>query len=857
MATSNNWQQLQILFHKAISLEGEERTAYLERECLKDEALRKEVESLLEASEEREDFLAQPALSLGVRVLASEESDSLIGLMIGSFKILSVLGRGGMGNVYLAEDTQLGRKVALKFLYGELAGDPWAKRQFTKEAQAAAMLDHPNICTVYGFEEKDGHSFIVMQYIEGERLDHLIEEEKPELENTLFLALQIAGALLEAHAHGIIHRDIKSSNIIVAANGQPKVLDFGLAKIVQQQQGELSAETLSKNSSQLGFIPGTIAYMSPEQLRGERLDYQTDIFSFGVVLYEMLSGKNPFARDSKAETISAILTEEPQTLRNGSPIITPELERVIQKCLHKEKRERYQSVSDLYADLEALQKSVITDRPMLSLISVRSTAAAVLLLLLITVATFIYSHLTRPHSIAILPIANETGDMNLDYLSDGVTESIIDKLSGLSKLRVKAFNTIIGYKGQKINPVEIGRKLDVDAVVIGTLTGTKDSPVVQVVMIDTSDGAQLWSNEYRVSNGVSPSLNDVAQQVVSILELWPRKDENKIATARSPKNTAQDEYMLGRYYWRLRDKENNNKAIEHFEAAIRLDPLYARAYAGLAESYTLLNTVHYGTMETKEAMSKAEWAAREALNLDPTLAEAHTSLGDINLRRYWNWQEAEKEFKRAIEIDPNYAPAHYSYSKVLVITGRFREAIAESDLANILDPFSPITTLNHCRVFYYTRDYNSASTCFKKLVGEQPDYRNAQYVQGLVYLRTGMYDEATQIFTKLYAEDKASAGAALGYAYGITGRKEEALKVISEMEALKSDQSYISPQEFAIIYTGLGDNENALVWLRKAADEKFAPLAYIGVDPLFDPLRSDPRFIDLLKSLNLPLRPAT
>jgi len=852
---SNDWQHLQSLFHAAVSLDGEDRAAYLSRECVEDEELRRKVESLLAASEKSDDFLDKSALSLGMRVLSSDSTDLLTDQLIGSFKILSVLGNGGMGKVYLAEDMQLGRKVALKFLSGKLADDQWAKRQFTKEARAVAMLDHPNICPVHGFEEKDGYSFIIMQHVEGDRLDHLIEQGKLEQEDALFLALQIGGALVEAHAHGVIHRDIKSSNIIVAANRQAKVLDFGLAKIVQQPQGELSGELLSNNSLQLGFIPGTIAYMSPEQLRGEKLDYQTDIFSFGVVLYEMLSGKNPFARPSKAETISTILVGQPQSLGPGTTFIRPEFESIIQKCLQKERSDRYQSVSELLNDLKMLENVVNNDQPKQSYPGVRIAAATVLLLLLMTVATFTYRYLSRPLAIAILPIVNETGDVNLDYLGDGVTESIINRLSGLSRLRVKAFSTISGYKGQQLDPQKLGHNLNVDALLIGKLNGAKDSLSLQVVMINTADGSELWNHSYRVgAEELFHVEDDLSRKVVSMLELWPRRDADRTSTAPRPRNfEAHDQFMLGRYFWRFRDKENINKAIEHFQEAVKLDPLYAQAYAGLAESYVLLNTVHYGNMDTKEAMAKAEWAAQEALELDATLAEAHTSLGVINLKRYWNWTEAEKEFRLASEINPDYAPAHYSYSNLLVITGRFREAIYESEIAKNLDPFSPITNLNYCRTFYYAREYNQASTCFEKLVKEQPTFLNGQYVQGLVFLHEGRYQDATRIFEKLYAADRTSAGAVLGYTYGVTGRKAEALAVLSQLEALKSAESYISPQEFALIHIGLGDKENALVWLKKAADEHFAPLAYVSVDPLFDPIRSDPRFIELIKSLNLPL----
>jgi serine/threonine-protein kinase len=853
---NKDWERLQDIFHAALSLKAQDRGAFLARECAEDEELRREVVSLVEASEKRRDFMEQSAFGIGMQVLATEATRGLAGQTIGSFKILSVLGNGGMGDIYLAEDTQLGRKVALKFLSGTLAENRWAKRQFMKEAQAVAMLDHPNICAIYGLEEVDGHSFIAMQYVEGARLDQLIEKGKLELGEVVRLSIQIAGALSDAHEHGIIHRDIKPLNIMVTPNRQVKVLDFGLAKLVPQQ-GLTKADELSSNSLQLGFIPGTIAFMSPEQMRGERLDYRTDIFSLGVVLYEMVSGRNPFARKSKAETITSVLGSRPASLRHGAPQVPRELDRIVQKCLEKDRDERYQSAGELLGDLEALRKAMDGDRRRPSPVYVRALAAATLLLLLLTVTVFVYGYLAKPRALAILPIANETGDADLDYMGDGVTDGLISKLSGLTKLRVKAFNIITHYKGRQLDPVKAGKELDVDAVVMGRLTGTKESLKLQVVMIDASDGSQLWERKYplRLEQLIEVE-DDISNQLVSKLELWPDRDEARISRKPRPSDPrAHEQFMLGRYYWRVRDKKTIPKAIEHFDKAISFDPLYARAYAGLADCYLLLNTVHYGAMETKEAMTKAEAAAREAIELDDNLPEAHTSLGVVYWKWHLNWEAAEAEFKRAIEIDPTYALAHYSYSILLSIKGRHREATEEGEIAKTHDALSPATGLNYCRTFYLARDYERASGCFERLVREQPDYANHRYMLGLVYLGRGMVREATEIFEKLYADDKSMAGAALGHAYGVSGQRADALRVISELKELQSDEKYISPQELAIIYIGLGEKDQAFALLRQAADERFAPLASIGVDPVFDRIRSDERFADLAARLKLTSRP--
>jgi TolB-like protein/Flp pilus assembly protein TadD len=588
-------------------------------------------------------------------------------------------------------------------------------------------------------------------------------------------------------------------------------------------------------------------------LRGQRLDYRTDIFSFGVVLYELINGNNPFAREGDAEADSSARAGQLQTSKATGSRPARELNRIARKCLESERGARYQSASELLADLEALQKSADGARSDARLPSVRAVAAATLLLLLVAVTWFAFRYLDRPHTVAIFPIANETGNANLDYLSDGLTDNLITKLTGLGKLNVKPFTLVSGYKG-RIEPQRVGRDLKADAVIVGKLTGAENALSLQVIMIDTEDGSPLWGDVYPVGVAdIFKTEDAVSRQLVSRMELWSRPDKAKLSAApRASNPNAYEEYMLGRHYWRLRGKDNIEQAISHFGEAIKLDPLFARAYAGLADSYVLMPSPNYGSMTTSEAMAKAEAAANEAIMLDRALPEAHDALGVVYWRRYWNWEAAERQLKLAIDLDPNFAQAHYDYSNLLAITGRTREAIAQSELANTLDPFSPAAGMNYCRSFYFARDYERASACFDKLSKEYPDYKNGRYVQGWNYLQKGMYPEAVAIFERLYADDKTLAGAGLGYAYGVTNRRDAALRVMSELKALESDETYISPQEFAIIYLGIKDKDNAFAWLQKAADEHFAPLAYITVNPIFDGIRGDERFADISRSLNLP-----
>jgi serine/threonine protein kinase/tetratricopeptide (TPR) repeat protein len=853
--------QVESVFHAVLDLPPHERASYLENACLGDERLYAEVSSLISALDSRDGFMEQPGLSLGLKVLSRSSEQSMISKSVGPYKVILRLGKGGMGEVYLADDTRLGRKVALKFISQEFIGDNWARRQLVKEAQAVAMLDHPNICPVYGIEEEDGHSFIVMQYVEGETLADLIRTHSLPTNKIVPLAQQIVGAVAEAHAHGIIHRDIKPKNIMVTPSGQAKVLDFGLAKTIQQHQNlENTADSIS-HLSQAGLIPGTVAYMSPEQLRGEKLDYRSDVFSLGTVLYETVTGKNPYAHDTNVEIISAILSSKPASFKKTSARASRDLDRIVQKCLEKRKEERYQSSSDLLLDLEATRKVVGLRRPISHYLTVRCAAAFTLLSLFVIVSIFIYFQVTRPKSVAVLPLANESNDHTLEYLAEGLTDSITNRLSGLSKLQVKASTLVSGYKGSGVDPVRIGRDLGVDAILVGKIYGNRTSLVLRTTLISVQDGAQLWGEERPIDlENVFLIEQEVSQRVISKLELWSRVDENRSRSARQPTSPeARNEYMLGRYFWRNRDNNRTLKdAIEHFNAAIKLDPNYAQAHAGLADCYALGNVVSYPDlgMTTIEAMNRAERAAKDALDRDENLAEAHTSLGFVNMKFHRNWQEAEREFRTAIELKPDYALAYYGYSNLRAITGPESEAISWSLKAKELDPFSPVAALNFCRSYYYARRYDEASTCFDKLVEDNPDYTNGRYSRAFISLQQGLKEEAIRVLESLYAKDKRSAAAALGYAYGISGNKEAARRVLSEMETL-SKESYIPSQEFALIYLGLKDNENTFFWLNKAARERLAMTSYIAVDPIYDPIRSDTRFIELARSLNLPLQPPT
>lgn len=847
MSTSN-WQEVESIFHEALILDGRRRSEYLDRACAGIAAVRKEVESLLKAYESRSQFMEDPAFEVGLRFLHQKEAKSLVGETIGPYKVLETLGKGGMGEVYLAEDTRLGRKVALKFLSPELVGDSWAKRQLIKEAQAAAMLDHPNICAVYGIEETDGHSFIVMQFVEGETLAALIASRRIESNEVLPLAKQIVSALAESHAHSIIHRDIKPKNIMVTPSGQVKVLDFGLAKTIQERKNlEATMDSVS-HLSQAGLVQGTVAYMSPEQLRAEKLDYRTDIFSVGTVLYELLTGERPFARDSEAETISAILTADPRPLsKNGH---SHDLSGVVLKCLHKDKNQRYQSFSEILYELSNLQAGVRTRSHRINLYWI--VAASVIVLVL---ATLLYV-MNRPpqiYRLAILPISNKSQNDNLDYLEDGLPSSLITKLSPLAELKVPSYSTVSTLSSDAVDPFQTGNDLGVDAVLLGTIASTVNGEVLQVRLMDPRNRREVWTEQYPLASAKTLDLRaQLAEKIASTFELELSVAEKNLKDKRETNiEEAFQEYWRGKHFWRNRNQENIKKAIKHFETAIEQDPAFALAYAGLSECYAVLNTTAYGDMPTEKAMTRARFLADTALAMDNSLTEAHTALGVINLKYYWNWEESEKQFKIALSQDPENASAHYWYSQLLTALLRFPEALEQGALAKKFDPISSGVQISYCRGFYYSRKYSEAANCLQEILKENPSDLGARHVLGFVYYELGRTDEATKYFQEMPDTTRALKIVSLGYIYGRTGRRTEAEQQLAELERM-ARTGYVPPFEFAVIHLGLGNKKEVFFWLNKAYEERFGMLALLAVEPGYDSIRSDARFKDLLTRMKLP-----
>jgi serine/threonine-protein kinase len=771
----------------------------------------------------------------------------MISEAISHYRILSKLGAGGMGEVYLAEDTRLGREVALKFLPASYQYDPDRRARFLKEARAASGLRSPNIAAIYDIGEHDGTMFIVMEYVAGELLARRIERGALAPREAMDIATQVADALDEAHALGIIHRDIKSSNLIVTPRGLVKMLDFGLAKVIEPvKRGDTSSDMTVPLGGQTaaGMVMGTVSYMSPEQALGRDLDARSDIFSLGVVIYEMLTARLPFEGGVATEVIDRIIHQEPLPPARFNYNVPPELERITRKCLEKDRERRYQSARELATDLRNLKRD--TD----------SGAAA-------SYATTPMQSGTRRararrgvDSLAILPLANASNDPDAEYLSDGITESIINNLSQLPKLRVMARSTVFRYKGKEVDPQQVGRDLGVRALVTGRVLQRGEMLIIKVEMVDTEDGSHLWGEQYnRKLSDIFTVEEEISSVISEKLRLKLSGAQKKQLSKRYTENTeAYQLYLKGRYYWNRRTAEGLKKGIEYFHQAIESDPKYALAYAGLADSYNILAS--YSALSPGDAFPRAKAAATKALVLDDKLAEAHASLAFVKFGYDWDWAEAEKAFKRALELNPGYAPAHQWYALFLAAMNRMDEAIAGINRAKELDPLSlPINT-NAGWIFYLARRFDEAIEIYEKTLELDADFTLAHRRLGQAYEQKFMYAEARIEFEKCMA---VSAGdtetmAALGHVSAVAGEPERARQVMDELIAL-SKERYVPSYLIAIIWMGLGRVDATFEWLEKTYEERYGFLAYLGVGPIFDRIRPDPRYGELMRRVGLKLQP--
>jgi serine/threonine-protein kinase len=754
---------------------------------------------------------------------------------ISHYRILKRLGAGGMGIVYLAKDEKLDRMTALKVMPSELAANEELMRRFIQEAKAASAINHPNVAHIYEIGEEDGVHFIAMEFIDGQTLESLINGRPLDIANFLDISVQLADALDEAHSRGITHRDIKPSNIIITPRGQAKVLDFGLAKMSGRDPLTNDSFIATARITEPGVVMGTVQYMSPEQALGKEVDHRSDIFSLGVVMYEMATGQLPFSGVSPTDTIVQITQTQPESVVRVNYRVPDEIDRIIRKCLEKERDRRFQTARDLLVDLKNFRRdsdSGITRKETRQPRGQTRRKKSI-------------------DSLAILPFVNLSTDPNMEYLSDGITENIISSLSQLPKLKVMARSTVFRYKGRDLDLQEVGRELSVQGAVTGRVLQVGDNLVITTELVNLSDGSQVWGGQYnRKVSDIFAVQEEIANEITNKLRLTlSNVTKKRLVKGYTADTTAYQSFLKGRYHFYKQTAEGFRKAVEFFQQAIAEDPNYAPAYAELANTYSTL--LYWGFLPREETLPKMSEALNKALALDPSLAEAHLLMAKNKFHYEWDWAVADREFKKAIELNPNYAEARSLYAFYLADMGHFPEAIAEARRAQGLDPLSLFSIMGLGFVYTQARQYDNALEQGSKLLEMDPNFFGSHWLIGSAYYGKGMVEEAIVACQRAVTlGGSPMVSAFLGFLYGVSGRREEALKTIDQMKEMRK-HTLIPPPSIAMIYAGLGEKDSAFEWLETAYEERNAMLTSLKVGNTFDNLRADPRFADLLNRIGL------
>jgi serine/threonine protein kinase/tetratricopeptide (TPR) repeat protein len=780
------------------------------------------------------------------------------GTRLGPYEILSPLGAGGMGEVYRARDTRLKREVAIKVLPASFASDAGRLARFEQEANAAGSLNHPNILAIHDVGTHEGSPYLVSELLEGETLRDQMAGGPFTPRKALGHALQIAHGLAAAHEKGIVHRDLKPGNIFVTRDGRIKILDFGLAKFDHPEENASSSGLATLGAgTEPGVVLGTLGYMSPEQARGKPTDARSDIFAFGAILYEMLSGKRAFQGESAADTLSAILMKEPPDLSYVTRGVSPGLERVVRHCLEKNPEQRFHSAHDLAFDLDALSDVSSPAAPSPAAAGAKRfpfrwlAAGLAVAVALAAPILWLRPRGASTESIAVLPFVNASGDPNTEYLSDGITESVINSLSKLPRLRVTARSTVFRYKGKDADAQKAGRELNVRTVLTGKVIQRGDTLGIQAELVDVSNGSQLWGDHFdRRMTEILLVQDEIAREISEKLRLRLTGEEKERLTKHGTSDTeAYQLYLKGRYALEKRNEESLQQATQYFQQAIDRDPSYALAYAGLADCFAVRNS--FSMASPAESFPQARAAAHKALEIENGLAPAHATLGLVLMNYDRDWAGSEAEFQKALALDPTYAPAHHWYSLLLLARGRHEESQDQIRRALELDPLSAIIRMNTIRALVFSRQYDRALEEGRRALEVDPTFNPSHMLIGHAYEGKGMTTEAVEEYEKAAGAPPRAPLAllSLGRARALAGRKSEALATIEELNALAAKR-YVSPGYAAWIYLTLGDLDRAFALFGKACDDRAFDVLFLKANPLFERLQKDPRFPELARRAN-------
>ncbi len=880
------FRTIEKIYHRAVELDGKERIAFLDA-ASGDETMRQEIESLLQESEADLLFKAESGLRRGLSVLAEQAHEDLSGDVLGHFQLIQLVGRGGMGQVYLAHDTRNSSTVAVKILPTYLTEQSSIDR-FRLEARSASRISHPNIARVLEFGEENGRMFIVMEFVEGETLREKLKAHTLTFGDSIEIASQVAFALAAAHNEGVVHRDIKPENIIISPSGAVKVVDFGLAKLTEKYPSAIDTDHPKSSHETKGFsfhtepgiLIGTANYMSPEQTRGQPVDKRTDIWSWGVVLYEMLAGEAPFYGKTNSDIIATILTKE---LNLDQPFFPDPISSILAKCLQKDRLLRYDDASDLANDLRdrrsAFDGSALSARPVPLIghesISMRSgrwarslgkrysrawhAPAVLLIVVMIAVGAlvgyrFLYSQKPRQiGSIAVMPIVNESGNPDAEFLTDGATEALIRSLSQMPDLTVKARNTVFKLKGKDLSAKALGDELKVEAVLFGRYADRGKNVYLDLELVSTKTDGIIWSKQYERSSADMLALqSEIARDVSNSLGISVNgTGGQKLSRNYTKDHAAYMEYMLGRFYWSKRTANDIRRSVDYFKASIERDPNFALAYSGLADSFMLLPS--YAGVPPGEAFPMAEAAAKKALEIDESLAEAHTSLSFAYFCYEWKFAESDEHIRRAIELNPSYATALHWYGNVnLLAEGKFDESIEALKAAQEIDPLSMIISADLATSYLYALRLDEAIEQYNRTLELDNGFYYAHLYLGRAYLLKHDLPKAMDELKK--ASDHENDPRTImvrSRVFAEMGRRSDALKMLKELKEMQQAR-FVSNFHLAAVYVGLGEKDLAFESLEKAFKDHDTNLIYLNVDPLLAELKGDPRFTDLVNRIGIP-----